>query len=160
MTTIDLEYQRQVGFVGASERKTFKCLSVRQPFAQLIVEGIKPLENREWKRLPSWEPQWLAIHASQKPEYCCKQFLEESYSISDCPLGSILGAAFCSAIVARKDLPKAIRKSEWWNPDCNVFLIFDRAVKIGPIAAKGKLGFWNCPDIAARTIEEAIRGIT
>jgi len=157
MTNLELEYQRQVGFVGASGRKTFKCLSIKQPWASLIVEGIKPVENRTWQRLPSWSPAWLAIHSSQKPEPHCEQFLPDGYKVDDCVCGAIIGAVWCSAIVTRKDLPKAIRKSEWRNPDCNVFLVFERAVKIGPIACKGKLGFWSCPLIAQRTLEEAIR---
>jgi len=125
-----------------------KCISCRQPWAQLIVDGIKPVENRQWARIPSWEPQWLLIHSSQKLDRDSIQFLEERYKVDDCVCGAILGAALCSSIVSRKDLPREIRKSEFWNPDCNTFLVFKKAVKIEPVYCKGRLGFWNAPQEA------------
>ncbi len=122
-----------------------KTLSIRQPFASLIVHGIKPVENRAWSRLPKWEPAWLAIHSSQKPEGNAKQFMLENYKIDDCVCGSIIGAAFCYAIVGRKDVPKIIRKSEFFNPDCSAWLLFGQSLQIEPVSCKGRLGFWECP---------------
>lgn len=42
--------------------RTYACLSVRQPFASLIVHGIKLLENREW---PCRYKGRLVIHAGK-----------------------------------------------------------------------------------------------
>jgi hypothetical protein len=55
------------------------CLSVKQPWAWLIVEGWKPVENRKWfgdylkaQLAISKPPCWLLIHAGKgmtKAEY-------------------------------------------------------------------------------------------
>lgn len=53
-----------------------KVLSIRQPWAWLIVQGFKPVENRSWETL--WRGP-VAIHASQgmtRAEYEeCSEFL-------------------------------------------------------------------------------------
>ncbi len=134
-----------------------KTLSIRQPWASLIVHGIKPVENREWKRLPTWEPSWLAIHSSQKPEGRADQFLANEHDIEDCVCGAIIGAGRCTAIVRRKDVPKTIRKNEFYNPDATVWLLFDDAIKIEPVFAKGRLGFWDAPSEAVKRIDAAIK---
>ncbi len=43
--------------------KTGLCLSVQQPWAWLIVNGYKPVENRDW---PTRVRGWIGIHAGQK----------------------------------------------------------------------------------------------
>jgi len=44
-----------------------KALSIKQPWASLIVEGIKDIENRTWKCPQKYIGQRVLIHASQKP---------------------------------------------------------------------------------------------
>lgn len=41
---------------------TYKTLSVRQPFAEMLVSGWKPIENRSWS---TTHRGVIAIHASQ-----------------------------------------------------------------------------------------------
>src|ERR1700712_1986361 len=41
-----------------------KCLSLRQPWAWLVVNGFKDIENRSWKTKHRGP---LLIHASQRP---------------------------------------------------------------------------------------------
>ncbi len=45
--------------------ETFPCLSVRQPWADLIVGGVKEVENRSW---PTAFRGAILIHAPQKVE--------------------------------------------------------------------------------------------
>jgi hypothetical protein len=45
---------------------TFPALSVRQPWADLIVNGIKDIENRAW---PTDFRGWLLIHAAMTVEW-------------------------------------------------------------------------------------------
>jgi len=42
-------------------------LSVRQPWASLIVLGVKGIENRSWAAPPALIGQRIAIHASANP---------------------------------------------------------------------------------------------
>ena len=65
-----------------------KALSIRQPWAELIVSGKKIIENREWKALPKLAPQLLAIHACQKAEPGWNAIAGCSEKL---PLGCIVG---------------------------------------------------------------------
>lgn len=47
-----------------------RCMSVRQPFAQLLARGTKPVENRDRWKPPRWamistEEVWIAFHAGK-----------------------------------------------------------------------------------------------
>lgn len=42
-----------------------KALSVRQPWAWLIVEGFKPIENRSWPPPRDMVGKWIMIHAAK-----------------------------------------------------------------------------------------------
>lgn len=127
------------------------CLSVKNPWAELIVTGHKPIENRTWKHLPKQPPQWLAIHSSQKPEPGCAEYLAE-YGIDDCSNGSIIGAAYWTRSVNWKDLERKMRHNEFTCPDATVFLLFGEAIRIEPFTCKGRLGFWPTPKEAERRI--------
>lgn len=53
-----------------------KALSIKQPWAWLIVNGIKPVENRKW--YTSYKGI-LFIHASKQFDYDGLQFIEKNY---------------------------------------------------------------------------------
>jgi hypothetical protein len=68
-----------------------RILSVRQPWASLIVNGVKDVENRTWStrfRGP------VLVHASQRPDDIISDEIERRYGerrSSDLPLGGIVG---------------------------------------------------------------------
>jgi ASCH domain-containing protein len=70
-----------------------KILSVRQPWASLIVSGAKDVENRTWStryRGP------ILIHAAQRADDVTSDEIERRYGIRppfDMPLGGVLGLA-------------------------------------------------------------------
>lgn len=147
---------RQAGrlaFAGDS----VKTLSVRQPWAELIVRSIKPVENRDWHFIPRQKPQWLAIHASQKEEPGCAVTLREDFSIEAYALGAIVGAAYWSGSYDWKTLPKSLKGSEYCNPNALIFLVFDKAIRIEPVECKGKLGLWDAPQVAVKRINQEAR---
>ncbi len=45
-----------------------KALSIKQPWASLIVSGVKDIENRTWKCPTKYIGQRILIHASRKPD--------------------------------------------------------------------------------------------
>ena len=73
-----------------------KIISVRQPWAYLIVAGYKPVENRTWRT--SYRGP-LLIHASQAMEEndfpVQRKWIKESGIVipEDLPRGAIVGAA-------------------------------------------------------------------
>ena len=70
-----------------------KIISVRQPWASLIVQGIKDVENRSWRthhRGP------VLIHASQRQDEITEKELKRRYGIEmpkRLPKGSVIGVA-------------------------------------------------------------------
>ena len=66
-----------------------KCLSIRQPFAELILSGRKTIELRNWST--SFRG-WFLIHASGRADAtACKAFGIDPEAV---PRGAIAGKAF------------------------------------------------------------------
>lgn len=72
------------------------ALSIRQPYAWLICQGIKPVENRTWRTHFRGR---IAIHAGSKPApnflALCEELTREFGVIfpPELPLGGIVGEA-------------------------------------------------------------------
>lgn len=134
------------------------CLSVRQPFASLIVDGYKPVENRSWKtdyRGPVW------IHAALNsdfdrpdPSAGCPtrvQFLTEDCGLSaaeaealDDARGAVVGLADLVDCFARRTAtPRHLTGNvHVVGPWC---LVFDRPFRITPVRMPGKLNLFRVP---------------
>jgi hypothetical protein len=56
----------------------FKVLSVRQPFADLIVRGLKPIENRKWRT--SYRG-FVYIHAAKRPHIMTHEEIEQCFGV-------------------------------------------------------------------------------
>lgn len=118
-----------------------KTLSVRQPEAWLIVQGIKDVENRTWNtkyRGP------LLIHASARAmtqadiEYLCDQCDIEGRpypAYEEIQSGGIVGRATLAEINESSDSP-------WWDGESLAWKLTD-AAPLEFIPCKGKLGLWE-----------------
>jgi len=125
-----------------------KALTIKQPFANLIVSGFKDVENRTW---PTKRRERIYIHASQSKEYISnipkavnkKQFDSlpgnEQYQLTH-------GIWVWSAIIGEVEIIDCVRNSDsvWALPD-NWHWILANPVKYrNPILnVKGKLSFWE-----------------
>jgi len=120
-----------------------KAISVKQPWASLIVSGLKDVENRTW---PTKFRGKILIHASQKPvpggwKSLNPQQFQKIYttgiSKSKLPYSAIIG---CVDIVdCVKGYPSVWAEPEVWNwvlenPVMFKFPIFN---------VNGKLSIWN-----------------
>lgn len=119
--------------------KPIKVLTVKQPYADAIINGLKLVENRS--RTTNYRGR-LFIHSSKsKPtqtdlRYCRQRdfYYDEERSY----LGFIIGSVELVNVVINEDLPWAIPSNYQWileNP---------RKLKV-PIFAKGSLGIWTPP---------------
>ena len=105
-----------------------KALSLKQPWAYLIANGLKDIENRKW-RTKMRGP--VLIHASLTPDVWLPEY-EKEYGIrlpcpaSELPRGGIVGIMWLGDCVTA-------HPSKWfWGP-------------IGFIVEKAKpLEFWPC----------------
>jgi hypothetical protein len=132
-----------------------RVLTVRQPWASLIIRGGKDIENRGWAtgyRGP------LAIHSSAKMnrsdmEDACAvmrsfipRFSAHRFQREDFPAGVILGTVEVAACVVRSESP--------WFFGPFGFLLQSPIPFANPIPCKGRLGIWWPPeDITAQIVE-------
>ena len=117
-----------------------RTLSLKQPYAELVVSGKKTIELRKWNT--KFRGDFL-IHASKIPDKeAMKKF---GFGINELPLGHIIGKARIIDVKKYKD-------SNEFNKDKNMHLASAKFGKYGFILAdikkvknipyKGKLGFW------------------
>ncbi len=116
-----------------------KALSLKQPYAELVVSGRKTIEIRKWNT--KFRGEFL-IHASKIPD---KEAMKK-FGFDSLPLGKIVGKAVL------KDVKKYNSKEEFENDkDKHLasleygsygFILKD-AERIKEIECKGSLGFWE-----------------
>lgn len=121
-----------------------KALSIRQPYAWLIVNGLKDVENRTWRtgyRGP------VLIHAGKtypKGEYAddFDTYAENGYPERESMLGGIVGIATITGCVSSSN-------SKWWIGPVGFTLSDAKSCPLIP--CKGELGFFTVqPDVIAQ----------
>lgn len=116
-----------------------KALSIKQPYAELILQGKKKIELRKWNT--SFRGEFL-IHASKNPDNEAMQ----RFGFKELPCGFIVGKAKLIEVKKykneeehKKDKELHLASSQWGNYG----FIIENPERIEKIAAKGKLGFWE-----------------
>ena len=116
-----------------------KALSIKQPYAELILQGKKTIELRKWNT--SFRGEFL-VHASKTPD----QEAMKKFNFSDLPLGFIIGKVnladvkkYKNKIECLKDKDKHLAEYKWGNYG----FILTTPIKLKPISCKGNLGFWD-----------------
>jgi len=119
-----------------------KALSVRQPWAYLIVTGEKPVENRGWSSA-YFGP--LLIHAALTPDLDGGRWVSEQFPNIRIPpprelaYGAIIGG------VRMLGGSWMYESSPWFTGPYG--FMFDRPRMFpAPIPYKGQLGFFDVPD--------------
>lgn len=143
-----------------------KVLSIKEPWATLLVHGYKNIETRSWGTKQRGR---ILIHASKnmtrfEKEICKTPLFRETLqkcginSPSDFHLGHIIGLATLSEtkmiVKSSTNVPEQLRNAVM-NPPSEPELSFGdytpgrcawimtEQKTITPIEAKGSLGFWN-----------------
>jgi len=117
-----------------------KCLTVWQPWAELIVMGVKDVENRSW---PTRHRGPILIHAASRMRASDLGVLAEEYGIeldrSALELGAVLGAV--DVVECRREVT-----SPWHHAGaCGWYLANPRRLP-EPIRYKGQLRLFDVPD--------------
>jgi hypothetical protein len=135
--------------------RTIKALTVWQPWASLLVAGIKEYETRPWE---TQYRGWLAIHAAKST--AGRTMAEEGVPIKQCigragfagfndmPRGCVLGIVYLDLVVPTKGfqtstfLEMMLGNFAWgrfaWHIVPEMRAVFD-----DPIPARGRQGLWN-----------------
>lgn len=108
-----------------------RALSIKQPWADLILYQGKDIENRSWRLPPHMVGQRIYVHAGKRADPDCSPPPER--------LGAILGEVTIVGCVTS-------HHSEWFVGPYG-FVLADPKPYQEPIPCKGALGFFN-PDIA------------
>lgn len=115
-----------------------KIISIRQPWAWLIIAGLKDIENRDW---PTKFRGPVAIHAGKyvpRPEEIAEIEFEQRVKIRRYELqyGGIVGTVEITDCVSEHSSP-------WFFGDFGFVLRNARPVRFHPLG--GKLGFFESP---------------
>lgn len=119
-----------------------KVLTIKEPWASLIVQGFKKYEFRSWKTNYRGK---ILIHAGLSKENI-EKFINYNLDISS---GEIIGEAYITdCILVDESLDKKLRnidKNVYGNNHVGLYAFkLDRVVKYKKkIKVKGKLGLWN-----------------
>lgn len=119
-----------------------KSLSLKQPFAELVIQGRKTIDLRKWNT--KFRGEFL-VHASKVPD---KKAMEKfGFNEGDLPLGAIVGKGelvdvkhYPNEEEHRKDKDKHLA-SNFWGDYGFVLENVQRFEK--PIPARGNLNFWD-----------------
>jgi len=119
-----------------------KAISIKQPWAELIVSGRKTLEIRKWKTNFRGE---FFIHASKIPN---KDAMRR-FGFVSLPTGCIVGKSkiigvkeYNSLEEFNKDENKHLAKGYEWNGKLYGFIVED-VERIKEIPLKGQLNFFD-----------------
>ena len=122
-----------------------KAISIQQPWAWLIVNGYKDLENRTWA--PKHRGRVL-IHAPKTVDRTGFQAQREWIRTcgiqipDDLPTGCIVGAATITGVVRDRPGDSPPTSSPWYEGPVGI-LMTEPVAYANPIPAKGKLGVYE-----------------
>ena len=131
-----------------------KTITVKQPWASLICRGIKDIENRTWKTKFKGR---VLIHAAQK-DFDFSNSMTSEYQrewIKQIEKPYIKGA-----IIGSVDILYCIKSNKsthingWGDLYCFHWVLANPILFPEPIPAKGKLSFWDYPNILSESEEE------
>jgi len=125
-----------------------KCLSIKQPFAELVVQGKRTIEIRIWNT--KFRGEFL-VHASQKiDKEICKLQNIDPYKLI---YGAIIGKAFLYDVKEYKSIKEFLKDkgkhlaTERYSDHKYGFMIKDAIKFRKPIYMPGRLNFFNVDPI-------------
>ena len=122
-----------------------KALTVKQPWASLIVDGIKDIENRTW---PTKFRGRILIHAGAKPDKEPYMLFndEQLEEIDDCVMDVIESYENTGAIIGSVEIVDCVQNhiSIWAEKGVYNWVLANPIKFTQPIPDKGKLSLWEC----------------
>ena len=116
-----------------------KAISIRQPFASLIVAGVKDIENRSW---PTNYRGPVLIHAAQKVD---KKGIELVRKMGLPQIMIDTMYEYCGGIIGEAEIVDCVKKSDsqWFEGPYGFVL---KNAKVLPFkVCKGQLGIFELP---------------
>ncbi len=120
-----------------------KALSLKQPWAELVVSGKKTIEIRKWNA--KFRGEFL-IHAGKNTDAKA----EAELGFKNLPEGCVVGKATLTGVKkygSKEDFEKDSGRhfaSGWWHPRAHGFVLTN-AQRLEPKQVKGRLNFFEVP---------------
>jgi hypothetical protein len=135
--------RRRAKYIEEKDEKLLKCLSFRQPYAQLVVDGRKSIETRRWNT--NFRGKFF-IHASKAIDKQSATLL--NIDCSKLTKGAVIGLAFLYGVkkyTAKEDVlaDKDKHFSINFSAPKYGFLLKDARKLNKPIPMPGQLGFFD-----------------
>lgn len=139
-----------------------KAITIKQPWASLIVHGIKDIENRTWPCPKKYLGQRVLIHSSAVPVEMINPnsvFTKRQWDSFSLGFQSeiICGNGYVnSAIIGSVEIVDCVvnHSSIWAEKGVYNWVLANPILYAKPIEnVKGKLSFWDYPDIKEVKIE-------
>src|SRR3954470_20778155 len=134
---------------------SIKTLMVAPPFAQLIADGVKDIENRS---RPCKIVGTVAIYAScSKAPWRFEEDYGPQYKIDRVEYGMIIG--FCDIIGTLDPAPTGRGRSKWYDPDCYGIQIANSLRIKSPVSVRFPNGVINWGKLSGKNLEEALKQV-
>jgi hypothetical protein len=137
-----------------------RAITLIQPWAGPIAQGIKTVENRTWEPPLALLGQRIAIHAGAKLD---RETVEDLYEdgLDPVRLWEMRSAALAVATLERfvadrftsgLQSPLSLTREQARFYNGPVGFVLSDIVAIDPVPCKGALGFWTLPDEIERSV--------
>lgn len=129
----------------------FPVITIRQPWAALIVSGIKDVENRNWRLPDKYHNCTVLIHSSAKPAFdpsaAQREMVERGWPMEiEHPTtlcGCIIGAIVFDGCRRSDGYYGPTPRPLWADQDSKFWWMIGKALPLSPVPAIGKLSFWQ-----------------
>lgn len=140
-----------------------KTISIKQPWASLICEGIKDIENRTWKTnfrgrvlihasAKSWDWRSLMIYLTEPMANVLKPMGANRIWLDGLTTGSIIGSVEIIDCVINHKSIWAEKHSPPFKP--YNWVLANPILFPAPLQVKGKQSFWDYPNILSEPEEK------
>ena len=126
----------------------FPVITIRQPWAALIVSGHKDIENRDWRLPDKFRNCTVLIHSSAKPAFDPHAAQLEMVA-RGWPMEILHPTTLCGCIIGAVQFTGCLASStdnapsEWADQGSKFWWRIGKVLPLPPVPAIGKLKFWQ-----------------
>ena len=126
----------------------FPVITIRQPWAALIVSGHKDIENRDWRLPDKFRNCTVLIHSSAKPAFDPHTAQLEMVA-RGWPMEILHPTTLCGCIIGAVQFTVCLASStdnapsEWADQGSKFWWMIGKVLPLPPVPAIGKLKFWQ-----------------
>jgi ASCH domain len=129
-------------------------LTIHQPWTNLIVSGVKKIENRSWKPSEDMIGSYIAIHSGKSFDYIGALMVEREFGIriteATSSMGAIVAVGRLERIVTHSPDPWFYGPYGW---------VLTEVTPITPIPCRGSQRLWALPEDVRERVFDAYMAV-